>query len=178
MFNHGIITGALFLLVGVIYERAHTRDLSKFGGLSTLTPYFYGMMMVAGFASLGLPGLAGFWAEFFTFRGAFALVPYWAAFGAIGIVMTAVYILWRIIQNVFLGQYDPSKLHHWTTVEGAEAEGPTDMALFEKLTLWPLIIGMFVIGIYPTLVLNYFNGSAHGLVAVHSRSYCKRGGAA
>ncbi len=164
MFNHGIITGALFLLVGVIYERAHTRDLSKFGGLSTLTPYFYGMMMVAGFASLGLPGLAGFWAEFFTFRGAFALVPYWAAFGVIGIVMTAVYILWRILQNVFLGQYDPAKLHHWTTVEGKEAEGPTDMAFFEKLTLWPLIIGMFVIGIYPTLILNYFNGSATELL--------------
>ncbi|MCL4864109.1 MAG: NADH-quinone oxidoreductase subunit M, partial [Caldilineaceae bacterium] len=107
MFNHGIITGALFLLVGVIYERAHTRELSKFGGLSSKTPYFYGMMLVAGFASLGLPGLAGFWAEFFTFRGAFALVPYWAAFGAIGIVITAVYILWRILQNVFLGEYDP-----------------------------------------------------------------------
>ena len=86
MFNHGIITGALFLLVGVIYERAHTRELSKFGGLSTKTPYYYGMMLVAGFASLGLPGLAGFWAEFFTFRGAFALVPYWAAFGTLGVV--------------------------------------------------------------------------------------------
>jgi NADH-quinone oxidoreductase subunit M len=160
MFNHGIITGALFLLVGVVYERAHTRDLSKFGGLSTLTPHFYGVMMVAGFASLGLPGLAGFWAEFFTFRGAFALVPYWAAFGTIGIIMTAVYILWRIIQNVFLGSYDPHKLHHWTTVDGRDAEGPTDMVAFEKVTLWPLVIGMFVLGVYPTLVLNYFNGAA------------------
>jgi NADH-quinone oxidoreductase subunit M len=160
MFNHGIITGALFLLVGVIYERAHTRDLSKFGGLSTMTPHFYGMMMVAGFASLGLPGLAGFWAEFFTFRGAFALVPFWAAFGTIGIIITAVYILWRIIQNVFLGHYDPTKLHHWTTVDGRASDGPTDMVGFEKLTLWPLIIGMFVLGIYPTLILNYFNGSA------------------
>jgi NADH-quinone oxidoreductase subunit M len=158
MFNHGIITGALFLLVGVIYERAHTREIAKFGGLSTRTPVFYGMMMVAGFASLGLPGLAGFWAEFFTFRGAFALVPYWAAFGAIGIIITAIYILWRIIANVFLGTYDPHKLHHWTTVEGGEADGPTDMVAFEKLTLWPLIIGMFIIGIYPTFVLNFFNG--------------------
>jgi NADH-quinone oxidoreductase subunit M len=160
MFNHGLITGALFLLVGVIYERAHTRDLSKFGGLSSRTPYFYGIMMVAAFASLGLPGLAGFWAEFFTFRGAFALVPAWAAFGTIGIVMTAVYILWRIIKNVFMGEYDASKLDHWTTVQGEHADGPTDMAGFEKLTLWPLIIGMFVLGIYPTLILNYFNSSA------------------
>ena len=158
MFNHGIITGALFLLVGVIYERAHTRELSKFGGLGTLTPYFYGMVMVAGFASLGLPGLAGFWAEFFTYRGAFALVPLWAVFGTIGIVITAVYILWRIVQNVFLGEYDPTKLQHWTTVEGTDSDGPTDMVGFEKLTLWPLIILMFVLGIYPTLILNYFNG--------------------
>ncbi len=165
MFNHGIITGALFLLVGVIYERAHTRELSKFGGLSSKTPYFYGMMLVAGFASLGLPGLAGFWAEFFTFRGAFALVPYWAAFGAIGIVITAVYILWRILQNVFLGEYDPHKLHHWTTVQGEETDGPTDMVAFEKVTLWPLVAGMFILGIFPTLVLDYFNLSAMELLA-------------
>ena len=164
MFNHGIITGALFLLVGVIYERAHTRELSKFGGLSSKTPYIYGLMLVSGFASLGLPGLAGFWAEFFTFRGAFAIVPAWAAFGSIGIVMTAVYILWRIIQNVFLGEYDEHKLHHWTTVQGAPADGPTDMVAFEKLTLWPLIIGMFVLGIYPSLVLDYFNSASLQLI--------------
>jgi NADH-quinone oxidoreductase subunit M len=160
MFNHGIITGALFLLVGVIYERAHTRELNKFGGLSSKTPYYYGMMLVASFASLGLPGLAGFWAEFFTFRGAFALVPYWAAFGAIGIIITAVYILWRILQNVFLGEYDPHKLHHWTTVQGQETDGPTDMVAFEKVTLWPLVAAMFILGIFPTLILDYFNGSA------------------
>jgi NADH-quinone oxidoreductase subunit M len=171
MFNHGIITGALFLLVGVIYERAHTRELAKFGGLSTKTPYFYAMMLIAGFASLGLPGLAGFWAEFFTFRGAFALVPYWAAFGVIGIVMTAVYILWRVIQNVFLGEYDANKVAHWTTVDGQHATGPTDMVGFEKITLWPLIAGIFILGIYPTPILDYFNASAvrflafvHGLL--------------
>ncbi len=76
-------------------------------------------------------------------------MPLWAAFGVIGIVMTAVYILWRIIQNVFLGEYDPSKLDHWTTVQGEHADGPTDMVAFEKITLWPLIIGMFILGIYP-----------------------------
>lgn len=165
MFNHGIITGALFLLVGVIYERAHTRELSAFGGLSTKTPHFYGVMMVAGFASLGLPGLAGFWAEFFTFRGAFAIAPLWAAFGTIGIIMTAVYILYRIIQNVFLGEYDPAKHTHWTTVDGAPADGPTDMVMFEKIVLWPLVIGMFVLGIYPTLILNYFNDAALEMLA-------------
>ena len=164
MFNHGIITGALFLLVGVIYERAHTRDLTRFGGLSAKTPYFYGIMMVTAFASLGLPGLAGFWAEFFTFRGAFAIVPVWAAFGTIGIVMTAVYILWRIIQNVFLGEYEPDKVKRWTTVDGAQADGPTDMAVFEKITLWPLVILMVVLGVYPTWLISLFNVSSVELI--------------
>jgi len=160
MFNHGLITGALFFLVGIIYERAHTRDLERFGGLSTKTPYFYGIMMVALFASLGLPGLSGFWGEFFTFRGAFDLVTGWAAFAAIGIVLAAVYILWRIIQNVFLGDYDASKITHWTKVDGSHADGPTDMLGFEKLTLWPLVILIFVLGVYPTPLLNFLNGAA------------------
>ncbi len=165
MFNHGIITGALFFLVGIIYERAHSRDLARFGGLATKTPHFYGLMLTAAFASLGLPGLAGFWAELFTFRGAFALMPYWAAFGTIGIVITAVYILYRIIQNVFLGEYDETKLPHWTTVNGEPADGPTDMVAFEKITMWPLIAAMFIIGIYPTPLVDYFNRSARELLA-------------
>ncbi|NOX63522.1 MAG: NADH-quinone oxidoreductase subunit M [Chloroflexi bacterium] len=157
MFFHGLITGALFFLVGVIYERAHTRDLAKFGGLSGLTPYFYATMMFAGFASLGLPGLAGFWAEFFTFRGAFGVVPILAVVGVIGIVITAAYILYRIIQNVFLGPYDAKRWTHWTTIEGEHADGPTDMARFEKITLWPLVFFMILFGVLPSLVLVYFN---------------------
>ena len=104
MFNHGIITGALFLLVGIIYERAHTRDLSKFGGLGTKTPYFYGMMMVAGVRQPGAAGPGRLLGASSSPSGAPSpWCPIWAAFGVIGIVMTAVYILWRIIQNVFLG---------------------------------------------------------------------------
>ena len=160
MFVHGIITGALFFLVGVIYERAHTRDLEKFGGLSAIVPFFYATMMFAGFASLGLPGLAGFWAEFFTFRGAFGIVPVLAIIGIIGIVITAAYILWRIIQSVFLGRYDPHKWEHWTTVTGEHADGPTDMERFEKVTLWPLVAAMIILGIFPTLILNYFNATS------------------
>ncbi len=160
MFNHGLITGALFFLVGVIYERAHTRDLSKFGGLSAKTPHYYGVMMVAALASLGLPGLSGFWGELFTFRGAFYLTTYWAAFAVLGIIFAAVYILWRIIQNVFLGSYDPNKITHWTTATGEHADGPTDMVGFEKLTLWPLVILVFILGVYPTPLLNYLNGAA------------------
>lgn len=84
----------------------------------------------------------------------------WAAFAAIGIALAAVYILWRVIQNVFLGRYDEHKIHHWSTVDGKDAPGPTDMAGFEKLTLWPLVIFIFVLGVYPTPLLNYLNSAA------------------
>ncbi len=165
MFNHGIITGGLFFLVGVIYERAHTRDLDLFGGLSAKVPYYYGIMMVTGLASLGLPGLAGFWGEFFVFRGAFDIVRVWAAIGVIGIVVTASYILWRIIQSVFLGQYDPRKITHWTNlVDGSESHEPIDMLGFEKLTMWPLVFFMILFGIYPTPILEFFNGMTTALM--------------
>ena len=158
MFNHGIITGALFFLVGVIYERAHLRDLKMFGGFSGKLPYYYGLFAVTAFASLGLPGLAGFWSEFFVFRGAFDIVRIWAAVGVLGIVLTAAYILWKIVQFVFLGEYDPHKIHHWTNVEtGADVHEPGDIAAFEKVTIWPLVAFMVFFGLYPTPILSFFN---------------------
>ncbi len=150
MFNHGIITGALFFLAGILYERAHTFDLRQFGGLSSKTPYFYGLFMVAGFAALGLPGLAGFWSEFFVFRGAFDIVRVWAAVGVIGIVVTAAYILWRVVMNVFLGEYDEAR---W-------GDKIWDLTGFEKATLWPLVALMVFIGVYPTPLVNFFNRAA------------------
>ncbi len=143
MFAHGIITGGLFFLVGVIYERSHTRDLKNFGGLGKMTPYYYGIFMVTALASLGLPGLAGFWAEFFVFRGAFEIMPVFAAIGIIGVVLTAAYILWKIVQYVFLGEFDQEK---WDEVtHGAKL---IDMQTFEKVDdvaarpvhdrLWPV----------------------------------------
>ncbi|HHB89833.1 MAG TPA: NADH-quinone oxidoreductase subunit M [Anaerolineae bacterium] len=165
MFMHGIITGALFFLVGVIYERAHTRDLKVFGGLSAVVPVYYATMMFAGFASLGLPGLAGFWAEFFTFRGAFGIVPVLAVIGVIGIVITAAYILYRIIQSIFLGEFDPKRWTHWTTVFGEHADGPTDMVFFEKVTLWPLVALMILLGLWPTPLLAYFNTAAQHILS-------------
>jgi NADH-quinone oxidoreductase subunit M len=165
MFNHGLITGGLFFLVGVIYERAHTRELSTFGGLSAKTPAYFGIMMVVAFASLGLPGLAGFWAEFFTFRGAFDIVTVWAAIGVIGIVATAGYILYRIIQSMFLGEYDPHKIDHWTDMkDGQEKHEPGDMVSFEKLTLWPLVILIIILGVFPTPLVNFFNQAAERII--------------
>jgi NADH-quinone oxidoreductase subunit M len=158
MFNHGVITGGLFFLVGVIYERSHTRDLKAFGGLSKVTPYYYGIFLVTAFASLGLPGLAGFWAEFFVFRGAFEIMPLFAAIGVIGIVVTAAYILWKIVQYVFLGDFDMAK---WKEVtHGAKL---TDLLSFEKVTMWPLVLFMVFFGIYPTPIVEYFNTFAQAL---------------
>ncbi len=162
MFTHGLSTGALFFLVGVIYERSHVRDLKMFGGLSSKLPYYYGLFALAAFTSLGLPGLAGFWSELFVFRGVFAVpaLAIWAVIGVIGIVLTAAYILWKIVQYTFLGQYDPHKIAHWTDVEtGAELHEPKDMALFEKITLWPLAIFMILFGVAPALILTFFNGT-------------------
>jgi len=153
MFNHGIITGGLFFLVGIIYERAHTRELSAFGGLGVKLPYYYGIMAVTGFASLGLPGLAGFWSEFFVFRGSFAIIPIYAAVGALGIVVTAAYILWKIIQSMFLGPFDEAR---WG--------GLKDMMTFEKVTMWPLILFMFFFGVYPTPILRLFNMATTALL--------------
>ena len=176
MFNHGIITGGLFFLVGVIYERAHSRDLAlmdtagkpvrdennkvipAFGGLSKMTPYYYGIFLLTAFASLGLPGLAGFWAEFFVFRGAFQIMPLFAAIGVIGIVVTAAYILWKIVQYVFLGDFSWDR---WKEVtHGAKL---TDMVSFEKITMWPLALFMIVFGVFPTPLVDFFNSFAREL---------------
>lgn len=153
MFNHGVITGGLFFLVGVIYERAHTRDLKVFGGLGAKLPYYYGIMAVTGFASLGLPGLAGFWSEFFVFRGTFAIIPIYAVIGVLGVIFTAAYILWKIIQYMFLGPFNEER---WGKL--------TDMELFEKVTMWPLVIFMVLFGIYPTPILNLFNAATTALM--------------
>ncbi|MGD8902155.1 MAG: NADH-quinone oxidoreductase subunit M [Anaerolineae bacterium] len=176
MFNHGIITGGLFFLVGVIYERAHSRDLAltdadgnllrdednkvipAFGGLGKMTPYYYGIFLVTAFASLGLPGLAGFWAEFFVFRGAFEIMPVFAVIGILGIVVTAAYILWKIVQYVFLGDFS---LERWKEVtHGAKL---SDMVSFEKVTMWPLIVFMIGFGVFPVPLIDFFNTYAQKL---------------
>jgi NADH-quinone oxidoreductase subunit M len=152
LFTHGIITGGLFFLVGMIYDRAHTRQIKDFGGLGSKLPYYYGIMLVTGFASLGLPGLAGFWSEFFVFRGTFAIIPIYAIIGVLGIVFTAAYILWKVIQHVFLGEFDQAKWDEAT--HNAELK---DLETFEKVTMWPLVILMVLIGLYPSLIVRLLN---------------------
>jgi NADH-quinone oxidoreductase subunit M len=158
MVNHGLITGGLFFLVGVIYERTHTRDLKAFGGLSAKLPVYYLVMMVTAFASLGLPGLAGFISEFLIFRGAFHIMPIYAIVGIIAIVLTAAYILYKIIQYVFLGEFSEEK---WNKIFDAKHwPFKMDMAFFEVVTMAPLLVGMIVIGITPAFVLKTINATS------------------
>jgi NADH-quinone oxidoreductase subunit M len=148
MFAHGIITGALFLLVGVIYERAHTRDLDSFGGLGARIPVFAGLFTVACFASLGLPGLMGFIGEFFVFRGAFAANVLITALGTIGIVVTAAYLLWTI-QRVLFGPLNP------------KYENMPDANKREIVSLAPLMAIMVLFGIWPAPILNIINAASN-----------------
>ena len=158
MVNHGLITGGLFFLVGVIYERTHTRDLKAFGGLSAKLPVYYLVMMVTAFASLGLPGLAGFISELMIFRGSFAIIPAFAIVGIIAIVLTAAYILYKIIQYVFLGEFSEEK---WSKIFDADHwHFKVDMAPFELITMAPLVVGMIVIGIWPSFLVNTINATS------------------
>jgi NADH-quinone oxidoreductase subunit M len=163
MFNHGIITGGLFFLVGVIYERTHTRDLKAFGGLSAKLPVYYGVMLMTALASLGLPGLAGFISEFMVFRGVFAIMPTYAIVGVIAIVLGAAYILWKIIQYIFLGEFSKEK---WSAIFDPEHwHFSLDMARFEIVTMVPLLFFMLLVGIYPAPILNVINAASTALLS-------------
>ena len=144
MVNHGIITGALFLLVGVIYDRAHTRDLSAFGGLAVKVPVYAGLMSLACFASLGLPGLAGFVSEFLCFLGAFQRWKICTAVSVIGIITTAAFFL-RMIEKVFHGPFNAK----WATLE--------DVTARELVSIAPLAVAMVALGVYPKPALDLMN---------------------
>ncbi len=174
MWNHGCITGMLFLLVGVIYDRAHHRDIDGFGGLWKVMPHYGSLTALAFMASLGLPGLAGFVSEFLCFVGAFqgggSYVFAWGSAGApwltinssvffkvltsasvAGVVLGAAYFLWSY-QKVFLGPLNP------------KYERLFDMTLREKVSLWPLAIIVVVLGVYPLLYLDLVGPAVQKLV--------------
>ena len=150
MINHGLITGALFLAVGVIYERTHDRTIAKMGGLAALTPVYVAIFGFFVFASAGLPGLSGFVGEFLALLGTFAANPWAAGIATICMILAAAYLLW-MFQRVALGE--PSAFltglgHHLTDVT------PTEI-----LTFAPLAALVVVFGILPGLLLNVIGGS-------------------
>src|SRR2546425_5209013 len=108
MCNHGVSTGALFILVGMLYERRHTRLIREFGGLGTTLPVFATFFMIVALSSLGLPMLNGFVGEFLVILGAFRARALFGALAAVGVVLAAVYLLW-MYQRVFLGEVTDEK---------------------------------------------------------------------
>jgi len=152
MFNHGLTASALFWFVGLLEQRSGgLRGLDDFGGLRKVAPVFCGMMGIALFSSLGLPGLNGFVGEFLIFRGAFPLVTWATALSTLGLLLTAVFIL-TILQRVFHGPLNQA----WSKMP--------DLTLKERLILLPAIALMFVLGIYPQLVLGVINSTVVQMV--------------
>ncbi|MBC8507304.1 MAG: NADH-quinone oxidoreductase subunit M [Anaerolineales bacterium] len=147
MINHGLSTGALFLLVGMIYEQTHTRDFDVYGGLWKLTPVFGTLSLIVVLSSMGLPGLNGFVGEFTILLGAFGSdaigSPWYAGLAAIGVILAAVYMLY-MFQKMFLGP-------EGSVVEEVKKHGHgiKDLNLREIVTLVPILILIFWIGLYP-----------------------------
>lgn len=146
MFNHGTITAMLFLLVGVIYDRAHHREINGFGGLANVMPKYLGITTVAFFAAIGLPGLSGFISEMMVFLGAFPIYKFYTILALSGIILGAAYMLWTL-QRVFFGATNEKYL------------GINDINGRELFTLVPLALIIMFLGIWPHPVLNLMNTS-------------------
>jgi NADH-quinone oxidoreductase subunit M len=157
--NHGISTGGLFLLVGIIYERRHTRELSEYGGLSKVMPMYAAVFLVMTMSSIGLPTLNGFIGELLILQGVFAHSTLWAACAASGIVLGAAYML-SLYQRTMFGK-----------VENPRNEGLRDLSLRELATFAPLIILAVWIGLYPKPFIDRLNTSVQHVVARVSPEY-------
>jgi len=163
MVNHGLSTGALFLLVGVIYERRHTRLLADFGGLARTMPLFTVFFIISALSSIGLPGLNGFVGEFLILSGTFRSHPILATLAATGVILSALYMLW-MVQKVFFGP-----------VTNPENETIKDISWNEVVAVVPLIVMMVWIGVHPSTFLKKMEPSVQQLLAtVNSRREAPR----
>jgi NADH-quinone oxidoreductase subunit M len=148
MFNHGLSAAGMFFLVGVIYERTHTRNLDDFGGLFPLVPVYGGILIFTSMASLGLPGLNGFVSEFLVVRGSWPILTVYTALAMIGLLFTGAYIL-KGIKSVLHGPLN----EHWSHGE----HKLTEINLREIIVMAPLMILILVIGVYPAWILDVIN---------------------
>jgi NADH-quinone oxidoreductase subunit M len=152
MFNHGLTAATLFWLVGFLEQRGGgLRGLNEFGGLRKVAPVFCGLMGIALFSSLGLPGLNGFIGEFLIFKGAFSLATWATALAVLGLLITAVFIL-TVLQRVFNGPLNG----RWSKLP--------DLTLAERAVLVPALVLMLVLGIYPQALIGVLNGTVMHMV--------------
>ncbi len=154
MINHGISTGGLFLVIGMIYERRHTRLISDFGGIARTMPLFSALFMIIVFSSVGLPSTNGFIGEILILFGLFKASPTAAVIGATGVILGAAYMLW-MSQRVLFGK-----------ITRPENEALVDLNMREVLTLVPIIILVFWIGIYPRHILRYTEATTTHLASL------------
>ncbi len=172
MLNHGLITAALFLLIGWIYERRQTWQVTELRGLQAPAPVMAGVFTVAMLASIGLPGLNGFVSEFLILSGTFLTHRWWAVVATAGVVLAALYLLWAY-QQVFHGKVDLANSR------------TRDLSWAERVVIAPLIIVIVFLGIYPKPVLDRITPTVNSLVAqvdaathTHQPAFARRGVAA
>ncbi|MGO9015326.1 MAG: NADH-quinone oxidoreductase subunit M [Dissulfurispiraceae bacterium] len=152
MINHGIVTGGLFLCIGMVYDRTHTRQIADYGGAASVFPVYAALFMVLTLASIGLPGTNGFIGEFLIILGGFTTSKLMGTLSATGIIIGAAYMLW-LYQRVFFLEINP------------KMQGHKDIDLREILTLLPLILLVFWIGVYPNTFLSFMDVSVQHLIA-------------
>jgi NADH-quinone oxidoreductase subunit M len=160
LISHGVISAALFLLVGVVYDRAHTRGINEFGGIAGPMRKYFIIMAICSMANLGLPALSGFIGEFFSLVGTFSaayfvggvnIMRVAVVFSVIGILITAAYMLW-MVQRMFLGPINPK----WQNLP--------DVDWREQVSLWPLVAATFLLGIFPSWLIRLFDGTTQGFI--------------
>src|SRR5882762_9658418 len=152
MVSHGVYSGALFLLVGIIYERRHTRKVNEFGGLSHVMPGYAAVFLLMAMTAIGLPILAVFISEFLAMRGAFEANPVWAGWAGLGIILNAGYMLW-LYQRMFFGE-----------IENEKNKLLPDLSVREWAYMLPLVIMSLWIGIYPGPFLRYIEKPVNAIV--------------
>ena len=162
MINHGLSTGALFLLVGMIYDRRHTRDISQFGGLAKQLPVFATFFMIVTLSSIGLPGLNGFVGEFLILLGSFKSLflgsHLYTVFAATGVILSAVYMLW-MFQRVMFGK-----------LSNAANQSLLDLSKRELAVLIPIVVLIVWIGVYPSTFLKSSTASTKQIVKMLERA--------
>jgi NADH-quinone oxidoreductase subunit M len=154
MINHGISTGALFLLIGMIYERKHTRMIDAYGGIARVVPIFAALLTFVSLSSIGLPGTNGFIGEFLVLLGAFRTHPVLATVATTGVIFAAAYLLWAIQRILF------------NPLDKKENEHISDLNARELLLLAPLVACIVWLGVYPAPVLRRMEASATRVVTL------------
>jgi len=165
MFSHGIMTAMFFAVVGMVYDRAHTRDIPSLGGFASKMPWVAVAFIIGGLVSMGMPGLSGFVAELQIFMGVWnagqsgvaAWYPYIAAISALGIILTAAYVL-RVVGQVFFGEFHEDKFH-----------GVGDVTVLDKIALTILAVVLIGLGVFPQLMMNMISTGTAPLVQMLAR---------